>query len=251
MVPMRHASIAPHGGPGSSPRDDLAVGVRCRTRYVIASIQRSGSSLLAWALWSTGRAGAPNEYLNPLHRRHFDTRWGPLTLPTFLEQLERHRTSANGVFGLKIHNLHRLRWVDSLSHDLAALVPGARWIAITRRDHLAQAVSFEIARQTRRWSSAQPASPQEPIYSAAAIDRRLDQIVKAESGWERFFYLNHITPLRLTYEVLVADLSATVEQVLDHLGVERGAEATSRRGMPERQANDLNEQWIDRYRKGD
>ena len=56
---------------------------------MIAAIPRTGSTLLASGLWGTGLAGAPNEYINPLQRRQFEVRWGPMPLAVYMERLER------------------------------------------------------------------------------------------------------------------------------------------------------------------
>src|SRR5688572_4337432 len=45
--------------------------------YVIASIPRSGSTLLGNALWDTHRVGAPKEYLNPMQIRDWEARLAP------------------------------------------------------------------------------------------------------------------------------------------------------------------------------
>jgi LPS sulfotransferase NodH len=237
----------PIGGPGANPGDDLAVGAPTRDRYVIAAIPRTGSTLLAAALWGTGLAGAPGEYLNPLQRRHFEKRWGPMPLAVYVERLERHRTSANGVFGIKIHHHHHLRWVKRLGLDLTSLVRGAKYVATWRVDRVAQAVSLEIAHQTGRWSTAQPPTRRRPVYDEASIRRRLRFIERSEHGWEQFFAESEISPMRLTYEKLVANLEASTRAALDFLGV-ASAEPIDVSPPPlARQADEVNVAWVERF----
>ena len=202
--------------PGPAPEHDFPEGTAATVTYVIASVQRSGSSLLARGLWESGGAGAPNEYFNPLQRRLFDQRWGRLPNRPFVWRLRRHRTSENGLFGIKIHYDHMRR----LGIDLPALLGPARYIATTRVDDVAQAVSFEIARQTGVWTSEYPGFGRDPVYRKAAIKRRLAEIRRAEIGWERYFARHGVEPLRLTYEAIAEDYERSLRTALDFLGVD-------------------------------
>lgn len=234
---------------------DEAVGVPVRRRYVIASVPRSGSSLLAHLLWETGVAGAPNEYLNPLQRRRFDERFGALPVEVYVERLEKIRTTANGVFGLKIHRHHARRWVESLGLDLADLAPDARWVTTVRRDRVAQAVSLEIAHQTRRWAHRPEPPHRQAVYDEHALRRRLRAIGRQISGWAEFFEAHRIVPLTVWYEDLVADPDTTLASVLDHIdppGYDSLAPGLDVRDVgrprPERQADGVSAEWIARFR---
>jgi len=243
----------PPTGPGASTAADETVGAAVVRRYVIASVPRSGSSLLAHLLWETGVAGAPNEYLNPLQRRAFDERFDPMPVEAYLERLERHRTTANGVFGLKIHQHHARRFVEGGGHDLAELLPDARWIATARRDRVAQAVSAEIAHQTRRWALREP-PPRRPVaYNREAIRKRLDGINRQVAGWATWFDEHGIVPLTVWYENLVADPGAALNAVLGHIDPPGWCGGlTGRRDVgrprPQRQADGVNAEWIERFR---
>src|SRR5690606_10222138 len=70
--------------------------------YLLATVPRSGSTFLSHVLWRTGCLGAPLEYLN------FDpagpyghASMSPLEQERLWHSALRHRTSPNGVFGLK------------------------------------------------------------------------------------------------------------------------------------------------------
>jgi LPS sulfotransferase NodH len=235
------------GGPGAHPSDDLAIGAEVRDRYVIAAIPRTGSTLLASGLWRTGLAGAPNEYLNPLQRQHFEERWGPMPLAVYMERLERHRTSPNGVFGVKIHHHHHQKWVMRLGLDMTSLLGGAKYVATSRVDRVAQAVSLEIAHQTGRWSTAQPPSRRRLVYDERAIRRRLGFIDRSEEGWESFFAEFDISPLRLTYEAIAANVAASVWGVLGFLGVRSTDSIELPAKSLAQQADHVNAAWIERF----
>ena len=72
---------------------------------------------------------------------------------------------------------------------------------------------------------------------------------RRENGaWRRWFEENGVDPLRLTYEELVADPTATARRVLELVGVDV---PTGFAGAPgtEQQADAVNEEWIRRYRE--
>ena len=229
--------------PGPAEEDDFLSGSDATLTYVIASVQRTGSSLLARGLWESGVAGAPNEYFNPLQRRLFDPRWGRLSNKAFVQRLRRHRTSDNGLFGIKIHFSHMRR----LGIDLGGLLGPARYIATTRVDEVAQAASLEIARQTGMWTSEFPGNGRDPVYRSAAIKRRLAEIRRSEIGWERFFARNGIEPLRLTYEAIAENYEQSQRTALEFLGVD-GADVPV--GPPSLRpvANETASEWYERFR---
>ena len=231
--------------------------------YVIASTPRTGSNLLSRALWDTGRAGAPKEYLNPMQLRDWEVRLGsPLSrlrhlplrgpllvlvhrwdrprLAAHLDRVRARRTS-NGWFGLKLHHHHLRRW------DLGDALEGARWVHLRREDRVAQAVSWARALQTGQWAAHQrPWLP--PRYDRRWVDGALRRIEEGEAGWARYFASRRIEPLSLTYEQVTSDLGGAVRAVLRHLGVTEVVAAPPA-GLT-RQADALSEEWARRYRLG-
>src|SRR5246127_2621589 len=85
--------------------------------YVIASTPRSGSSLLAAGLVSTGVAGRPEEYFTPDHIGFYkqDLKL-PMSCswPEYLTKVMAFAATENGVRGVKIHWRH----VGSLAQAL-------------------------------------------------------------------------------------------------------------------------------------
>lgn len=231
--------------------------------YVVASTPRTGSTLLCRALWDTGRAGAPKEYLNPMQLRDWEVRlgtpasrlrhlplrgpllalvhrWGPDRLAAHLERVRARRTS-HGWFGLKLHHHHLARWgVEDLLAD-------AVFIHLRREDRVAQAVSWARALQTGQWASHQrPWLP--PLYDRRRIARLLRRIEDGEAGWARLFARHGVVPLRLSYEELVADLPSAVRAVLRHLGLADDVAVP----VPDlgRQADAVSRDWARRFRSG-
>jgi len=241
--------------------------------WIVASVPRSGSTLLCRVLWDTGGVGAPKEYLNPMQLRDWEVRlgssgaarfgygllrgpavalargagWDRARLAAHLARVRARRSDASGRFGIKIHYHHFRRWFLDRGWAVEDLLAPYRWVRIVREDRVAQAVSWARALQTGRWASRQR-SLAPAFYRAGQIDRLIQAIEEQEAGWEGFFARRAIVPLRITYEELVTDPRATVRGVLAHLGVE-GAEAADVAPADLRpQADELNARWVARYR---
>jgi LPS sulfotransferase NodH len=229
--------------PRNGPDWDLPTpSVPTRT-YVIASLPRTGSTLLSHLLWDTGRVGAPKEYLNPMQIRDWESRLAPTAagrlfhsalrgpavnvlagrgrwdrprIERYLRRVRERRTGDSGWFGLKIHWHHFERWFLSRGLDPEELLGPIRWIALTRDDHVAQAVSWARAMQTGRWASWQ-SDQLPPIYDPRRIAARLDDIEAGEAGWKAWFEARGVQPLSLTFEQVVADKERAVRAALTWL----------------------------------
>jgi LPS sulfotransferase NodH len=77
--------------------------------YIICATPRSGSYLLCEALRNTGVAGQPTEYVSPTFESYWAAKWGTQTYREYLNKVLEVGTSANGVFGLKVHT-HQFRY---------------------------------------------------------------------------------------------------------------------------------------------
>lgn len=242
-----------------------------RRGYVVASIQRSGSTLLATALRQTRELGVTHEYFSYEAMSHFDERWGVLrprhlrrwddgirrrvpgmqvrsmpwttrSLRHYLALVRRHRCTANGVFGMKLHSNH-LANLASHGLDVDRWLHQPDYVRITRQDRLGQAVSWLRADQTGRYVGTMEARA-EPVYDRAGIDDRLAQIEESERLWDRHLIGRPVH--RVVYEELVTDWSAVMTGVMASLGCEAPVPAMAL----ERQADDLSTEWIERYRSG-
>jgi LPS sulfotransferase NodH len=135
--------------------------------YVIAASPRTGSSLLAEALTATGRAGNPDEFFDllPKNEQHWIDRYQIPPGPHYLDHLIRASRTPNGVFGFKLH-WHQL---PALRKRLAEARPVAepdqrrvldllrqrfsdpRFVWLSRRNKVAQAISYYRAAESRVW----------------------------------------------------------------------------------------------------
>jgi len=227
---------------------DFDSGVQPDKFYAICSTERSGSNYLSSRLWQTGLCGAPQESFN-YYTIMFQLaqRMNARNIQEYVEALFRHRTSANGVFGFKAH-WGQFLFLSRLSDMLPRFQP-LRYLFIDRKDVLAQAVSFAIARQTDQWTHLlEPV--REPVYDRRQIARCLREIKAQNAHWQRWFEEARATPYRVGYEAFCADPDRTVERILQFLEIEQ------RHGIPpftappaERQSDPRKAEWVARYQE--
>lgn len=228
-------------------RFDFPAAAPCRTFYIIASSERSGSTYLCLALWRTGALGAPWEYLNyQTEMKAMARRWQTNDVAEYMRRVVGCRTSANGTFALKAHYHHFSPMLRHYPHLLDPLPP-PRFVVMERRDRLGQAISLARAMQTHAWSSfARPT--REPAYDAALISRCLHKIDLQIAGWTDWFAERRIAPLMVDYDRLVAQPEETVETVRRFLGIAEEGEAPALPiPMVARQADAISAEWHSRY----
>ncbi len=255
--------------PRNGPDWDLPTFTGTLQPYVIASSPRTGSTLLARLLWDTGLVGAPKEYLNPMQLRDWGTRFAPRRTRQALSHLRGHavglagrpplcpnmaehlsqviqrRTGPQGHFGLKLHFHHFEQHCTGGMARLLGAPP--RWIHITRRDRLAQAISWDRAMQSGRWAAHQQGPKLPERYSKRRIQGALDRIQAQEDGWA--LQLADQPVLRLSYEDLVADKLGQLVRCLAWLGVD-----TTELTLPEdglrKQRDAVSADWKRRFQAG-
>lgn len=212
--------------------------------YMIASVPRSGSNLLCDILTQTGYAGAPLEYVGGAKISRSRERWGELSIPDYLREVMKVRTSPNGVFGIKVQ-FDQLKHLTSRGLVAEDLFPGLTYIRVRRGDMIRQAISLVRAGQTKQWNSLRRPRTR-PDYNAGAIYRGWQRLVKWEAGWDAFFAERGVEPLTIYYEQLDTDLKSAIRLVLRHLGVDR---PDMKIPLPTiaRQRDDLTEDWYRRF----
>lgn len=229
-------------------------------RYVIASTPRCGSNFLQRALWRSQRAGAPEEYLTSSYIQDFNERAGAdwaTSAPgedraSYIEFLWQHRSSPNGVFGLKLHGSHLSAAIDEHGNLLRPL-QGSKWLWIRRRNQIAQAVSYLRADQTGIWIVDGEWLPTraplgEPTYDYCDIEARLQQVASEEVAWNSFFAAERLDVHVVWYEDLGEMYSAELSEVFTFLGISPSGSFPPP-GIS-RQADETNELWERAFRSG-
>jgi LPS sulfotransferase NodH len=209
----------------TSSRHDCPPSAGPRARLVICTTPRSGSYLLSRLLIRAG-LGVPHEYLNPVNAAPIRQRAGrsgrPLRPEEYLDWLDEHRTTTNGVFATKVH------WsqlaTDPLAIDRWVLgEPAPVLVFLYRRGISAQAHSLQDAARTGVWDSSGQRSTTPPRGLAAVgfddIDRLTFRVMHWNAMWRLGFEAWERRPLDVAYEDLVADQPGTITRIADALGV--------------------------------
>jgi LPS sulfotransferase NodH len=130
------------------------------------------------------------------------------------------------------------------------IFPRARFVHVARRDKVAQAVSFHMARHSNVWSSLQVArDPGGPVsYNFAEINHYFMHFIMFETLWSDFLSATDPDAPLIYYEDLLDDVAGHVELSMAHLGLD-----FDRTRLPadlpfERQSGDQASSFCDRFR---
>lgn len=196
-----------------------------RLRYFVFSQQRTGSTLLTEALVETKQAGVPIEYFNPDVGVDFWARIGngeKWRVKPYFDYIEKHRVTANGVFGFKSH-MSQLTWFIK-ERERQVLFTGRfdRVILNYRRDKIAQAVSFERALAGGPWfvgttKERRPTKPQELALAIPRIVSAARIFVKQEKLQRDLIAQAGVPMLDLPYERLDEDFVGAMRDVFTFL----------------------------------
>jgi len=225
--------------------------------------------LLCGLLDSTGVAGHPESYFRREGEQEWAARWGiaspsdgTFSYADYLKAAIRTGSTANGVFAA------RIMW-ETLGEVAAKLAPfcpepagsdvdlltevfgRTRYVYLWRGDVVAQAVSLLRAEQTSVWhkTAQDQQEPQAaPRFDFDLIHERVRMIKEHNTAWREWFASAGTRPYLVRYEELAAapvPVASGVASFLD-LGLPPGQEIAVRN---KRLADELNAQWIGRYRQ--
>jgi len=223
-------------------RLDLSAVEGIGTLILLCFTNRCGSWLLADLLGTSGRIGIAGECLNGDEMARTAERH---RLRSFADYV-RHAIAGPAVEGnvvLKCGILHLE--VLGQSGLLELMGERVRYVHMTRKDRLAQAISWEIAAQTGRWRSGGAAGA-EPVFSAAGIAAAMARFEADNRQFEHFFRRNGIVPRHVAYEALVAAPEAVAAGVVDGLFAVP-PRFDMRRVSFARQADGRNAAWRERF----
>ena len=231
-------------------RLDFTHGTAMRQSYIVASSPRSGSTYFCRLLGQSGLLGTPSEVLNPgFDLKGFKNCFKASSPADYIAELIARRTAKSGVFGLKAHFENFEGFLKEYPALLDVLSP-MTYIYINRGDRVAQAVSMARALQTNQWSSqGQEGKKPELRYNRELIANAMKEVELQDAGWLNWFKAKNITPFRLTYEDLLADPAGTVQKVVEHLGVQNAERDEVKVPPVEKQGDDTNQEWIERFRR--
>jgi trehalose 2-sulfotransferase len=234
--------------------------------FFISTTPRTGSSLLSEALEFTGLAGTPREYFEAEYEKDWFARLGIEGDPDYIEKLTTAGMTSNGVWGAKVHwhqfvhlrsKLRSIR--GSRASDLELLrgaFPDLKYVFLTRRDKIAQAVSYDKAQRTNVWHVVRPGGPgaQETAAKPVPFDREriahwLTRFAEDESSWLRYFETIGLEPFEVVYEDFLVNYEPTVLAILRYLNIPIGAELKIVPPRLHKLADEISEAWALRYRE--
>jgi trehalose 2-sulfotransferase len=230
--------------------------------YFLLASHRSGSSLLCDLLTKTGIAGQPAEYF--MHWRGFShSGWDINDYPAYTQRIFDETSSANGVWGVKLMGgmvggiqgfLTRLETFPMFreltdTEKVRAIFPNLRCIYLSRRNKIAQAVSWWKAVQNEHYhSTSEKGMPVTPLsYDFAAIDHLISEIMIQEAAHQAFLDDMGMTAYNIFYEDFIQDMAGTLKGILEFLGIQESYSYQPSHLTKMQDA--LSDEWIQRYRK--
>lgn len=204
--------------------EQLAAQPEPRSRFIIAITPRSGSSYLCDRMRKTQRLGRPEEVLGRLSINNRLKNIPGRTADEYLRHAVRVKRTANDVAGLKASWFQFENFIAAM--DDRAYLAGFKYIYLTRRDLVAQAVSLykatasSVFHSDKQHDDAALNRLNALQYDYDAIQYWYAHIVAQEQGWQRFFYRHRIFPLCISYEDIEYDVLAVLKRIATYVAVQ-------------------------------
>jgi len=242
--------------------------------YLLCTLPRSGSWLLADLLEQTDLAGRPEEYFRPDHRVQWSKEWGiPVKGPysQYIAAALEHATTANGVFGVKLH-WYQFEWFTGELRSLPGGDPGAcaeavveqwlphpHYIYLYRDDTVRQAISYYRATYSDQWFHLAEEDegtgegrfirpipmPDEPDWGHV---RYLENaVIDHDRRWTEFFNSSGVVPLEICYEEMAESCEKTLRDVFGFLGIPLDPDMTLPQPRLKKQADEETERLVKEY----
>ncbi len=180
---------------------------------------RSGSNEICSLLRRNG-LGVPTE----LFQFPFPPETGPQQLEGFRSVVKVNQ--ANGIFGSKMSHNHRAALDEYFRNSVPGyrqlddVLPNHRWVWLTRRDKIYQAISQCHAEQSNTWAvkSATDVKRDGFEYDFIELLSRVMMLLASDQIWQIYFQRHGITPLTIVYEDFFQDVEAQLGRLIEYLG---------------------------------
>jgi LPS sulfotransferase NodH len=257
---------------GLVPIRDYMSETESKTRaVVICAGRRTGSTLLADGLRSTGRVGRPNEYfdVHQGNRNFWINRLAIHDDSEFFEKVVAAGTTPNGVFCTKLmwYQISSLVYFYNLAHGVNPPASQQKkfhrilnerfgrtdLIWLRRRDKVAQGISDYRALRTEVWRVRRG---EEETKSKAKIDipfefAGIDQQVKfaenTDRHWQEYFIAHNLRATVVVYEDFIENYEPTIRAICRILGLDTPGPLVVGPQVWERQADDVSRDWKQEY----
>jgi len=216
-------------------------------QYLFAASARTGSTYLSLLMWKSGLLGAPMEYLNFDNSSGIFQRLGNGDPVLYWQELKRHRSTVNGVFGFKMF-VGNYKNTLRLYPELVSHIYGDPVIYLQRRDKIAQAVSLLKAIQSKSWFSVDPLR-EAPQYDFAKLLKCYQQGLQQDEEWQKIFALTEARVIDLVYEDYILEPPSVVDHIIDEMKLDRSqACEVPDFELIEKQADHINQEWYERFK---
>lgn len=219
---------------------DILAGIKAG--ILICTSPRSGSNHLA-GLMATAGLGNPLEWFGG--RRILELPNYPRDPRAQVLRALKDGRSTSGVYAVKLFASQFSRVARTV--DLPASLPRLRYVRLTRRDLLGQAISWTRARQTGRFRSTET-DGQAPRYDGAAIAESLEKIALENLAWDVWLARSGLPFLSMTYEEILEAPRASLDKIAYLADTEIAFEpATAPNSGLEIQRDTVNAEWRERF----
>jgi len=208
---------------------------------IIASTGRCGSHMLGHALHKTNKFGFPLEYVNLENLNEWKKRLNTDDLQKTIVELQRRRTSPNGVFGIKIHYSHIQQFGGF--ENLLESFPNAYYILLSRKNVLLQAISLSIASQTGEWISGQKTNNNIPKYNFNHINESLQSIILDSSSWRYTLAANGCNYIEMDFDKVRNNLADSLKNIASFVNCEIDQSKIPKEQVTKKQSNQINFEW--------
>lgn len=247
--------------------EDMGKDMRPQLYYLICTTPRTGSTFLGTLLTNTGLAGMPWEYFNEAEYstwlfEHFQV----YNFNEYLHKIFKNTPSSNGVFGAKVMGAgyfetfaNRIRQLPNYKNQnlstpelMEDFFYNLKYIWLTRRNKIRQAISLYKALQSGRWhtNDKRKLTGIEPVFDFESVEYYLKEIIKQEAYWERFFNEADIIPLTIVYEDFCIDQEKAVRCILQYLGISTPPNLNLGEVKQKKLADSTTEIWVRQYMAG-
>lgn len=211
-----------------------------RTLYIILTTGRSGSSWLCQLLTSTRCLGNPKEYLNPSNfndeKMMFDYPWLTLKNRELLDAIMKNTSTLNGVVGIKSNLQYLIN-----SGILRTYQAPIKYVYLTRKDKIGQAISLERAFKSQKWCLYKNESVLDDNLGLD-INRILSQMLYIKNEEDKILeFLKNKNYLEIAYEDLLENELKTVGEIAKFIGVNKEFEKLESNVVPQR--DQKTEEW--------
>jgi len=230
--------------------EKIAAWPALKKKYIIAFTPRSGSSYLCDVLGRTKTLGRPGEMLSRQFLPNLLKNAPGRNPDEYLENILKVTRSPN-VSGIKASWFQFNDFLQVMENQAA--FNDFRFIYLTRRELPQQAVSLYRATETDVFHTNIQHDAQKLAklgrlgYDYEKIDYWYKHIAVQEAGWSRYFALNNIYPLCITYEEIDADVVAVVRRIAGYLGMPAAAKSASADSIFKKIGERKNLRWSCKY----